>query len=176
MNINFTMLAASCITILYFLLPAYLSNSGGLIFGGGRPIDGGKTDSKGNRWIGDGVTWRGLIGGTLLGTGGLVRAYSSATQAGLASSKIITKMKGFKLSVKTDYTGLGKIQYILGQRGIKILDSIYTDQVELSVLLPEEEVKPVMAEITEGTNGRARQELGDECWFAEIDGEMMVLD
>ena len=68
MNINFTMLAASCITILYFLLPAYLSNSGGLIFGGGRPIDGGKTDSKGNRWIGDGVTWRGLIGGTLLGT------------------------------------------------------------------------------------------------------------
>lgn len=68
MNINFTMLAASCITILYFLLPTYLSNSGGLIFGGGRPIDGGKTDSKGNRWIGDGVTWRGLIGGTLLGT------------------------------------------------------------------------------------------------------------
>ena len=46
MNINFTMLAASCITILYFLLPAYLFNSGGLIFGGGRPIDGGKTDSK----------------------------------------------------------------------------------------------------------------------------------
>jgi len=116
------------------------------------------------------------FGGTLLGTGGLVRAYSSATQAGIRASKIITKMKGFSLTVKTDYTGLGKIQYILGQRGIKILDSIYTDNVQLDVLLPEDEVKSVMAEITEGTNGRAIQELGDECWFAEIDGEMMILD
>lgn len=116
------------------------------------------------------------FGGTLLGTGGLVRAYSSATQAGIRASKIITKMKGVCLMIRTDYTGLGKIQYILGQRGIKILDSVYTDNVQLDVLLPEDEVKSVMAEITEGTNGRAGQELGDECWFAEIDGEMMILD
>ena len=116
------------------------------------------------------------FGGTLLGTGGLVRAYSSATQAGIRASKIITKMKGYCLTIKTDYTGLGKIQYILGQRGIKTLDFIYTDNVQLDVLLPEDEVKSVMAEITEGTNGRAGQELGDECWFAEIDGEMMILN
>ena len=116
------------------------------------------------------------FGGTLLGTGGLVRAYSAATQAGLRVSNIITKMKGFSLTIKTDYTGLGKIQYILGQRGIKTLNSTYADNVELDVLLPEDEVKSVMDEITEGTNGRAIQKLGDECWFAEIDGEMMVLD
>ena len=116
------------------------------------------------------------FGGTLLGTGGLVRAYSSATQAGIRASNIITKMKGYSLTIKTDYTGLGKIQYILGQRGIKTLNSVYEDNVELQVLLPEDEVQSVMAEITEGTNGRAGQELGDECWFAEIDGEMMVLD
>lgn len=116
------------------------------------------------------------FGGTLLGTGGLVRAYSSATQAGLRSSNIIMKMKGYSLVIKTDYTGLGKIQYILGQRGIKTLNSIYADNVELEVLLPEDDVKSVMAEITEGTNGRAIQKLGDECWFAEIDGEMMILD
>lgn len=59
---------AVIITTLYFLLPAYLSNSGGLIFGGGLPVDFGKTDKKGVRWIGDGCTWRGLIGGTVLGT------------------------------------------------------------------------------------------------------------
>ncbi len=115
------------------------------------------------------------FGGTLLGTGGLVRAYSSSTQAGLASAKIITKIKGFKLQIKTDYNGLGKIQYILGQRGMKLLHSVYTDEVELEVLVPEDDVKSVQAEITEGTNGRAKQSLGDECWFAEIDGEMMVL-
>ena len=77
---------------------------------------------------------------------------------------------------KTDYNGLGKVQYILGQREIKLLDSIYTENVELSVLLPLGEVKSVEAEITEGTNGRAQMEEGDECWFAEIDGEPQVVE
>ena len=55
------------------------------------------------------------FGGTLLGTGGLVRAYQSSTKAGLEASTVITKMHGHKTSIQTDYTGLGKIQYILGQ-------------------------------------------------------------
>ena len=59
------------------------------------------------------------FGGTLLGTGGLVRAYSAAAKQGLASSVIITKNPGVKLRLATDYAGLGKIQYILGQRGIR---------------------------------------------------------
>lgn len=67
MILNITTVLISCVTILYFLLPAYLSNSGGLIFGGGTPVDMKKTDKKGRRWIGDGVTWKGFIGGTLLG-------------------------------------------------------------------------------------------------------------
>ena len=59
---------AILITTLYFLLPAYLSNSSGLIFGGGIPVDFGKTDKKGVRLIGDGCTWRGLIAGAIVGT------------------------------------------------------------------------------------------------------------
>jgi len=61
------MILIACVTTLYFILPAYFSNGGGLVFGGGLPVDFGKSDSKGNRWIGDGVTWRGLIGGTIIG-------------------------------------------------------------------------------------------------------------
>ena len=110
------------------------------------------------------------FGGTLLGTGGLVRAYSSSTKEGLLASKVITKMRGQKISVQTDYTGLGKIQYILGQRGLTILNSVYTDKVELEVLLPEAEIASVMAEIREGTNGQAIMELQEECYFANIDG------
>ena len=52
---------------IYFILPAYFSNGGALLFGGGTPLDFGKSDSKGIRWIGDGVTWRGLIAGTIIG-------------------------------------------------------------------------------------------------------------
>ena len=77
------------------------------------------------------------FGGILLGTGGLVRAYSRAVKGGLASSVIITRIQGIKLEIAADYTGLGKIQYILGQRGIPILHSEYTDTVRLEVLLSD---------------------------------------
>lgn len=116
------------------------------------------------------------FGGTLLGTGGLVRAYQASTKAGLNASTLITKIYGRKISVQTDYTGLGKIQYILGQRGIKILSSEYTDQVRLEVLLSEEEAQSVMTEITEGTNGQAVMEVVAECYFADINGEMEIFE
>ena len=116
------------------------------------------------------------FGGTLLGTGGLVRAYSAATKQGLASSVIITKILGVKLCISTDYTALGKIQYILGQRGLQILDSVYTDKVELEALIPENELVAVKAEITEGTNGQAVMQEGEFCYFANIDGTVQVLE
>lgn len=116
------------------------------------------------------------FGGTLLGTGGLVRAYQASTKAGLEASTVITKMHGSRVSVETDYTGLGKIQYILGQRGPTILNSQYTDKVALEVLLPEAEVKTVMAEITEGTNGQAVMEVMEECYFANVNGEMLIFE
>ncbi len=116
------------------------------------------------------------FGGTLLGTGGLVRAYSGATKEGLLASNVITKTYGRKLDIQTDYTGLGKIQYILGQRGLTILNSTYTDKVELEVLVPADEVNALLAEIREGTNGQAGLELQKECYFAVIDGEMHIFE
>lgn len=115
------------------------------------------------------------FGGTLLGTGGLVRAYSASVKAGLASSVIITKIPGVKLKIETDYTGLGKIQYLLGEMGIRTLDSQYTDHVELDVLVPETMLERVKAELIEGTNGQAKLEEGANCWFADVNGEMVIL-
>jgi uncharacterized YigZ family protein len=116
------------------------------------------------------------FGGVLLGTGGLVRAYSGAVQAGLAGSVVIEKIPGTLLDVRTDYNGLGKIQYILGQRGLQIQDSIYTDQVEVQVLVPQEELSAVMAEITDKTNGQAVMEPLRECMFAKVGTEMKIFD
>ena len=107
------------------------------------------------------------FGGTLLGTGGLVRAYTSAAAEALAHTVIITKIHGFKLKIITDYTGLGKIQYILGQRGLSVLDTVYTDKVELTVLVPDDEEGFLMKELMEGTNGQAMTEKTEQCWFAE---------
>lgn len=107
------------------------------------------------------------FGGTLLGTGGLVRAYSSAAKEGLASSVIITKIPGVKLRIGTDYTGLGKIQYILGQKGLETLDAAYTEKVELEALIPEKILEEVKTEITESTNGQAVMQEGESCFFCQ---------
>ena len=114
------------------------------------------------------------FGGTLLGTGGLVRAYTKASQEALEVSTIITRISGVKLKITTEYTGIGKVQYILGQRKIPILASEYTEKVETEVLVSDEEVEMIIAEITEGTNGQAEIEKVMKCSFAEVEGEYLV--
>ena len=116
------------------------------------------------------------FGGTLLGTGGLVRAYSGATKEGLAHSQIISRIRGIKLSVDTEYGDLGKIQYILGERKITILDSVYTDKVQLTCVIPVEELTAVQEEITEGTGARAFMEEIGACFYAEINGQIKILE
>ncbi|MDD2643604.1 MAG: CDP-2,3-bis-(O-geranylgeranyl)-sn-glycerol synthase [Methanobacteriaceae archaeon] len=68
MVINLVNFLISCAIAIYFMLPAYVSNLSGLAFGGGTPMDKGKTLSDGYRIIGNGVTWKGFISGTILGT------------------------------------------------------------------------------------------------------------
>ena len=94
------------------------------------------------------------FGGTLLGTGGLVRAYSKSVQVGLEASEVIEKRSGFLLKMAADYNGIGKFQYILGKKGLPTIASEYGADVTLEVLVPEEEEKGLKEEITEGTSGR----------------------
>ncbi len=129
---------------------------------------------------GEGVTNAAIVvtryfGGTLLGTGGLVRAYGAAAKEGLSASAVINKIPGMRLSITTDYTGLGKIQYLLGQRGITVLDTVYTDKVEMEALVSLKEGAAVKVEITEGTNGQAVLQEGEPCYLAKIDGKMQIV-
>lgn len=114
------------------------------------------------------------FGGTLLGTGGLVRAYSKAVQEGLAQSQIIEKQYGIILEIGTDYQGLGKIQYIIGENKIPLLDSQYTDMVTLQVLLPMGEKERFVAELIEGTNGRVQIEEKEELYYGVLDGNVLM--
>ena len=105
------------------------------------------------------------FGGTLLGTGGLVRAYTQAASEGLAHAGILRKVPGVRLKIGTDYTGLGKIQYLLAQRGISILDTVYTDRVEILTAAAGDTVESLKKEITEGTSGQAVIEEDGQCWL-----------
>lgn len=115
------------------------------------------------------------FGGILLGTGGLVRAYQGAARKGLAASVIAVKRKGRLLTVRTDYNGIGKIQYILAKQGVTLMGSEYGEAVELTACVPVEQLGSLQAEITEGTNGRAKIIQGEPLDFAAIDGEIVFL-
>lgn len=107
------------------------------------------------------------FGGTLLGTGGLVRAYTQAAQAGMENSPVCTMRYGALLRITTDYNGIGKIQYIMGLRGITIEEPEYTDTVSLKVKVPCEEEDALTKEITEATAGKAQIEKIENLYYAD---------
>lgn len=116
------------------------------------------------------------FGGTLLGTGGLVRAYSGAVQAGLAQSEIIEKRLSHKLRIKTDYTGIGKIQYIAGTMQLLILDSEYSDVVVVTVLTCLQNKDSFIKKVTEATSGRAVIDDLGLCYSACCDKETLIFE
>ena len=114
------------------------------------------------------------FGGVLLGTGGLVRAYQAATQAGLAASKIIEKCQGTKLVIHTDYNGLGKLQYLFGQQKLAILNTEYAADVVMTVLVPSGQKDMIYKSVVEQTNGSAGLEWEESVIYAVIDKEVVV--
>lgn len=116
------------------------------------------------------------FGGTLLGTGGLVRAYSGAVKEGLANTAIVTKILGEELELTSEYTDIGKIQYILSQKGTITLDSQYSDKVLVRVVVPVGEAGKLKADLTEGTNGRVRIERIGQIYYGIVDGKTVLFD
>ena len=114
------------------------------------------------------------FGGVLLGTGGLVRAYQAATQAGLAASKIIEKCQGTKLVIHTDYNGLGKLQYLFGQQKLAILNTEYAADVVMTVLVPSGQKDMIYKSVVEQTNGSAGLAWEESVIYAVIDKEVVV--
>lgn len=95
------------------------------------------------------------FGGTLLGTGGLVRAYTNAAKRGLENAGIATMRYGVEITISIDYTDVGRVQYLLGNRQVTISDSRYTDTVEFDIRIPAEQESGLRKALTEITSGRA---------------------
>ncbi len=80
------------------------------------------------------------FGGTLLGTGGLVRAYTKGAQVGLDAAERIEKLYCNIYSVKCDYSLMGSLQYAISEDGDYILkDTLFTDNVEFIVYVKLED-------------------------------------
>ena len=106
------------------------------------------------------------FGGTLLGTGGLVRAYTQATQAALEEAQVATMTLMSVLAIKTDYNAVGKIKYMFAQADILVQNEEYGVDVTITIAVPLSEKEAMQKEIVEATNGKVSIEEREQVFMA----------
>ena len=94
------------------------------------------------------------FGGTLLGTGGLVRAYTDAAKACIENTQVLAKRRMIPMKLHTNYTDFGKIQYLLASEEIPILDSEYGEDVCVHVEIFVDDADKVKKKLIEVTAAR----------------------
>ena len=114
------------------------------------------------------------FGGTLLGTGGLVRAYEGATKGVLNNSVIIDKKEGIKFTISCDYTDVGKLQYHFSTKGIRIISSDYGASVSFNIVVESDSFETIKKDLTELTSGKVIIDNIEKCMFADADSDVLV--
>lgn len=109
------------------------------------------------------VTTR-YFGGTLLGAGGLVRAYSKAAKKGIDAAVPVNMIFSDIFTVKTNYSDLGKIQYDIEKNGFAVLGTEFAGDVSLSVCTECSRGEELVKKLTECSMGRALIEKTDTCY------------
>ena len=115
------------------------------------------------------------FGGTLLGTGGLTRAYTAAAKAAVDAAKILERRRGLRYRVTLDYTNLGKVQYIAGQMELTTQEVIYAENAQVVILAPEDKGEAFVKKVTDATGGRAQISEAEPVQFGVLDGEVLLL-
>lgn len=115
------------------------------------------------------------FGGTLLGTGGLIRAYQSATKAGLEESVIVDVMTGKKRSLVTDYNNVGKLQYMCAASNVSIINTEYSENVQMELIIEESGYNAFVKQLTEGFAGSIELVGEQNVQYAVIDGRVEEL-
>ena len=101
------------------------------------------------------------FGGILLGTGGLVRAYTQATQEGLAAAEKVTVSRCVDVTVRTEYPLYERILRAAEDAGAKVVDTAFTNEVELSLRMLDGTQQPLLDKLTELCRGQERVEVSE---------------
>lgn len=102
------------------------------------------------------------FGGILLGGGGLVRAYSHAASIALAAAGIVT-MRSYNLChINMDYNLYGKFENLVKECGGNVLDSNFSDNVEINFQIPDEEMASFDVKLKDLSLGKASFDIVEE--------------
>lgn len=81
------------------------------------------------------------FGGILLGTGGLVKAYSDVTKKALENAKVTNIEEGYIYEINTKYSDLENLKYFIKNNEIKIQKEEYFEHVYLEVFVPKNKIE-----------------------------------
>ncbi len=96
------------------------------------------------------------FGGTLLGTGGLIRAYSQAVKLCIDSASLIKMIRAVRFQAEVGYGDLNMLMKVISSANIKQLDSDYGETIIFTLQVPEESYEAVLKKITEATLAKAQ--------------------
>ena len=103
------------------------------------------------------------FGGTLLGTGGLIKAYSDAVSAAVSNSVVAEEIKGIRIPFVIEYENYSKVQSELERNGVSLKDAAFTDKVSAAVEIPAEMEEEVSGILTRITCGKVKIEEYSDC-------------
>ncbi|MBE5041169.1 YigZ family protein [Ructibacterium gallinarum] len=106
------------------------------------------------------------FGGVLLGTGGLVHAYSAAAKAGVEAAGIVDMVLCREITLQCEYTLLGKLQNEISKwKEVISGEAIYTERVELPLYLPVDLAEQFCTAITEKMNAKVLIKTGGTMFY-----------
>ena len=108
------------------------------------------------------------FGGTLLGAGGLVRAYGDAVRTALDEAGTLRRSLVREHVLELDHSDAGRIESELRTRGIVVLDTAYGARVTLTLGIAPAEEPRLAALLAELTSGAAETSVAGERWVDSL--------
>ena len=102
------------------------------------------------------------FGGTLLGTGGLVRAYSEAVRSAVVQAQVLTRVRVSEVDVQVGHDLAGRLEHDLRARGIAVPSVGYAERVTLRVQVPADRAEELPGVLAALTSGEAEVVAGSE--------------
>ena len=106
------------------------------------------------------------FGGTLLGTGGLVRAYQSALKDAIEKSSFKNECEAVIVKYKYAYNFDAKISSFLRDKNIKVLANEYSDMIEITIVLEKDIYSAIDLRLTDITGGSIEKIDETLCMYA----------
>ncbi len=115
------------------------------------------------------------FGGVLLGTGGLIRAYTSAAKEALADCETGVLVDGVRASLDADYNYVGKIQHLCIQNNITIVNTQYADNVTFEIMMEKQDQPAFEKSLTELSSGKmSLRDINDVKMYRDDGGALSI--